>query len=115
MKTNIAYSMLAALCLVCPDLSFACGSRATAAGPDGGYINGNTAEGDKALSNLTDGIFNTAVGFQAMIENTTGGEIRPLEIKRCATACRATGTRQSEQSRYRIMTPTTIRPAVILR
>jgi len=40
--------------------------------PDGGYPNGNTAEGDNALFNLTTGLDNTAVGFNALFSNTTG-------------------------------------------
>jgi hypothetical protein len=44
--------------------------------PDGGYPNGNTAEGDFALFNLTGGTtggtFNTAIGFEALFSNTTG-------------------------------------------
>jgi uncharacterized coiled-coil protein SlyX len=40
--------------------------------PDGGYPNGNTAEGDSALLNLTTGGDNTAIGFQALQGNTTG-------------------------------------------
>jgi hypothetical protein len=59
--------------------------------PDGGYPRGNTAEGEKALLNLTTGSFNTAVGYfslrttatsifntangaYALRENTTGGK-----------------------------------------
>ena len=41
--------------------------------PDGGYPNGNTAEGDNALFNLTTGFDNTAIGFDALYNNTTGG------------------------------------------
>src|SRR5262249_47038690 len=40
--------------------------------PAGGSPNGNTAEGDGALSNLTTGSFNTAVGSVALFHNTTG-------------------------------------------
>ena len=40
--------------------------------PDGGYPNGNTAEGQDALFSLTTGGFNTAVGFLSLRSNTTG-------------------------------------------
>ena len=40
--------------------------------PDGGYPNGNTAEGTDPLRNLTSGANNTALGFQALYHNTTG-------------------------------------------
>ena len=40
--------------------------------PDGGYPNGNTAEGENALFSLTTGVQNTAIGFQALFNNTTG-------------------------------------------
>ena len=40
--------------------------------PDGGYPQGNTAEGDNALYNLTSGSANTAVGFEALVNNTIG-------------------------------------------
>ena len=39
---------------------------------DGGLANGNTAEGDFALQNLTTGGRNTALGFDALYFNTTG-------------------------------------------
>jgi hypothetical protein len=42
--------------------------------PDGGYPNGNTAEGDNALLNLTSGSQNTALGAAALGSNTTGGQ-----------------------------------------
>jgi uncharacterized coiled-coil protein SlyX len=41
--------------------------------PDGGYPNGNTAEGSGALFSLTSGSDNTANGFEALSHNTTGG------------------------------------------
>ena len=40
--------------------------------PDGGYLNLNTAEGDGALFNLTDGTGNTAMGFEALTNNKSG-------------------------------------------
>src|SRR6476646_3648673 len=40
--------------------------------PDGGYPNGNTAEGDSALANITMGFENTAIGFQALSTDTIG-------------------------------------------
>ena len=47
--------------------------------PDGGYPGNNTAEGDGALSSVQinaafgNGIDNTAIGFDALFSNTTGG------------------------------------------
>ena len=46
--------------------------RAVDPPPDGGYPNNNTAEGSRALFNLTTGIGNTANGAQALSSNTTG-------------------------------------------
>jgi hypothetical protein len=40
--------------------------------PDGGYPNGNTAEGQAALFALSSGTFNTGVGFFSLLNNTTG-------------------------------------------
>lgn len=40
--------------------------------PDGGYPNGNTAEGDNALLELTTGESNTAIGLDALSSDTTG-------------------------------------------
>ena len=46
--------------------------RAVSPAPDGGYADGNTAEGDSALFSLTTGNDNAAVGFQALYNNTEG-------------------------------------------
>ena len=46
--------------------------RAVDPPPDGGYPNGNTAEGEDALFSLTTGEANTASGFQTLFNNTTG-------------------------------------------
>src|SRR6266446_4023016 len=63
-------------------LAFAVGSgwstlapsaQAVSPAPDGGYANGNTAEGTDALYLLTTGSNNTAVGNDALHDNTTGG------------------------------------------
>jgi len=46
--------------------------RAVSPPPDGGYPNGNTAEGQNALLSLTTGTNNTAVGFFSLASNTVG-------------------------------------------
>src|SRR5438067_7941196 len=38
--------------------------------PDGGYVNGNTAEGTNALHDLTTGKYNTAAGLSALFSDT---------------------------------------------
>src|ERR1700736_4798100 len=48
--------------------------RAVSPPPDGGYANGNTAEGTDALFSLTTGTHNTAAGFLALFHNTTGSD-----------------------------------------
>ncbi len=47
-------------------------ARAVTPAPDGGYPDGNTAEGEDALFSLTTGTNNTAVGTSALFSNTTG-------------------------------------------
>ncbi len=42
--------------------------------PDGGYPNGNTAEGLNPLLNLTSGGYNTAIGYETLYNNTSGSE-----------------------------------------
>jgi len=48
-------------------------SRAVSPAPDGGYPNGNTAEGDFALESLTTGTYNTSLGYGALFSDTSGG------------------------------------------
>jgi len=60
-------SLLAIVCF-----AFAPGVHAVDPPPDGGYPNGNTAEGEDALFSLTGGLQNTAVGFQALYSTTNG-------------------------------------------
>src|SRR5215813_2225524 len=48
------------------------GARAVSPAPDGGYPNGNTAEGQNALPHLTTGTFNTAIGLHSLESLTAG-------------------------------------------
>src|SRR5207244_2740416 len=49
-------------------------AQAVVPAPDGGYPNQNTAEGTDALFSLATGVFNnTASGFDALYNNTFGG------------------------------------------
>jgi trimeric autotransporter adhesin len=47
-------------------------AQAVVPAPDGGYLGGNTAEGQAALFSLTTGVYNTAVGFFSLRTNTGG-------------------------------------------
>jgi trimeric autotransporter adhesin len=71
LKTNPP--LLITLALLCFALSPTAKALLPPPAPDGGYPGANTAEGDNALFNLTDGINNTAVGTKALRHNTTGG------------------------------------------
>jgi hypothetical protein len=65
------------LALLLIPLVFAClalspMARAVSPAPDGGYANGNTAEGQLALSGLTTGFYNTGVGIYSLLSLTGG-------------------------------------------
>ena len=67
MKIIINISLLALFILT------ATGVNAVSPPPDGGYANGNTAEGQDALLNLgVSGSQNTALGFEALLSETSG-------------------------------------------
>ena len=62
--------LLVPLTLTC--FAFSPAARAVDPPPDGGYPNGNTAEGESALFSLTTGSGNTASGYQALFSNKGG-------------------------------------------
>jgi hypothetical protein len=64
--------LLIPLALACFGLSPAGRAQLASPTPDGGYPNGNTAEGTDALFSLTTGSDNTANGDGALESNTTG-------------------------------------------
>src|SRR5205814_189936 len=63
---------LVALVLAVAFFALASTAQAVDPPPDGGYPNGNTAEGTNALFSLTNGADNTAIGASALASNTTG-------------------------------------------
>src|SRR5207253_3693897 len=64
---------LIAVALACLGLGPAPKAFGVTPAPDGGYPNGNTAEGEDALFSLTaNGSYNTAVGIQALHDVSTG-------------------------------------------
>ena len=69
--TSIIHAVLCSVALVC---FLPLSTHAVNPPPDGGYPGGNTAEGDNALLhvNTAIGINNTAVGANALRDNTTG-------------------------------------------
>ena len=69
MKTRIP-PVLITLALIC--LGLLSNAQAVVPAPDGGYPNFTTAEGTKALQNLTTGGANTAVGWFSLFSDTTG-------------------------------------------
>lgn len=74
MKTKhhnkIACLALAILALACFGLSLT--TQAVTPSPDGGYSNGNTAEGQSALLSLTTGGYNTGNGWNSLHTLTSG-------------------------------------------
>lgn len=65
--TNIPIIAVALTCFGLASLA-----QAVVPAPDGGYPGFNTAEGQKALLNLTTGVANTAVGWSSLSSNTDG-------------------------------------------
>jgi Chaperone of endosialidase len=57
---------LSLIALALAAFAFVQSGKAVNPAPDGGYANGNTAEGQNALLNLTTGADNTAVGFLSL-------------------------------------------------
>jgi hypothetical protein len=68
--TKIIYPASAAFALACFTLLPIV--QAVSPAPDGGYFNGNTAEGQNALLN-TNGVYNTAIGYTAL-SSINGGD-----------------------------------------
>jgi hypothetical protein len=66
-QSAIAATLLAVLALICAPIS-----EAVSPPPDGGYPNGNTAEGSNALFSLTSGRYNSGLGTSALYSDTTG-------------------------------------------
>jgi trimeric autotransporter adhesin len=66
---NSIYATVAIFALVC--FALVQNTQAVSPPPDGGYPGGNTAEGQNALLSLTNGTYNTAIGFLSL-SNTDG-------------------------------------------
>jgi len=84
-----------ACCFTLAFVLLASTARAVSPAPDGGYPNGNTAEGNGALFSLTNGIWNTALGQQTLYHDTSGFSNTALgfgALFRNATAAQNTAT-----------------------
>jgi hypothetical protein len=77
-RTSVSRSLLRRGFLLIPlaiamaGLALSPTARAVDPPPDGGYPNGNTAEGEDALFELTTGSNNTGIGFDALYSDTIG-------------------------------------------
>jgi len=67
---SLGWSALLSLLISCFELLP--NAQAVVPAPDGGYLGGNTAEGNKALLSLTTGTYNTAVGVFSLLSDSTG-------------------------------------------
>src|SRR5213595_3007567 len=65
-------TILMAILAVLACLALSPGARAVSPAPDGCFPNFTTAEGCDALSSLTTGAGNTALGWRSLFLNTTG-------------------------------------------
>src|SRR6266566_4203736 len=102
--------LLIPLVLTCFALSPTAQAQLPHPAPDGGYPNGNTAEGDGALFNLTTGIDNTANGWQALMNNTTingVSGIRNTAVGYAALANNTIGDRNTATGRAALPNNTT--------
>ena len=84
-----------ACCFTLAFVLLASTARAVSPAPDGGYPNGNTAEGNGALFSLTNGAWNTALGQQTLYHDTSGFSNTALgfgALFRNATAAQNTAT-----------------------
>src|SRR5262245_60896535 len=63
------FKLFVAFAIIC--FAFLPAAQAVVPAPDGGYPNFTTAEGTKALQNLTTGAENTAVGWYSLFANMT--------------------------------------------
>ena len=70
MKIAMLHVSLVSLCVLVAEPK----AQAVSPAPDGGYSNGNTAEGTNALFSLTSGTANTGIGVNALFNLRTGSE-----------------------------------------